>query len=300
MATESAYQHYFVPEGSRFPFFASAGLALMVFGGGSLINAASADEPSGTALLLFLAGSLCLAATLYFWFSQVISEGQADLYSRQLKQSHVWAMFWFIFSEVMFFGAFFGALFYIRMWVIPWLGGEGGRGPSDMLWEGYQAEWPLLNTPDGSQFPGAHHAMGPWPLPAINTAVLIASSITVTIAHHGLNEMKRGKLIFWLAVTVALGLAFLVLQAVEYYEAYAHLGLTLNSGIYGTTFFLLTGFHGAHVTLGTFMLICVLVRSLKGAFTPDKAFGFEATSWYWHFVDVVWVGLFVLVYVLGS
>ena len=300
MANDSTHEHYYVPESSRFPFLASAGLALLVFGGGSLINDAAAAESTFSSFLLFFAGALCLAATLYFWFSQVISEGQADLYSGQLKRSHVWAMGWFIFSEVMFFGAFFGALFYVRMWVIPWLGGEGGRGPSDLLWPGYTAEWPLLNTPDSSQFPGAEHSMGPMPLPAINTAVLVASSVTVTIAHHAINEMNRFKLIVWLSATVALGIAFLILQAVEYYEAYTHLGLTLDAGIYGTTFFMLTGFHGAHVTLGTFMLICVLVRALGGAFTPDKAFGFEATSWYWHFVDVVWLALFMLVYVYGS
>lgn len=300
MTTNTAYEHYYVPENSRFPILASVGLATMVFGAASMINAATAGESSISALLIFLAGAFCLSATLYFWFSVVINEGQADLYSRQLKRSQTWAMLWFILSEVMFFGAFFGALFYVRMWVLPWLDGDGGRGPSDMLWPAYSAEWPLLNTPDSEQFPGAHHAMGPWPLPLINTVILVLSSVTVTIAHHGLNEKNRSKLIAWLAFTVALGVIFLMLQAYEYYEAYSHLGLTLNAGIYGTTFFMLTGFHGAHVTLGTFMLICILVRACRGAFPPDKAFGFEAVAWYWHFVDVVWLALFILVYVFGS
>ncbi len=142
--------------------------------------------------------------------------------------------------------------------------------------------------------------MQPWGLPLLNTILLVTSSVTVTIAHHGIKENNHKKLINWLALTVALGLGFLACQAYEYYHAYTEMGLTLNAGIYGTTFFMLTGFHGAHVTIGTIMLIIMLGRSVKGHFTPDDCFGFEASSWYWHFVDVVWLGLFLFVYILGS
>lgn len=122
--------------------------------------------------------------------------------------------------------------------------------------------------------------------------------MTITIAHHALRRDHRGPLKFWMALTILLGLSFIALQAFEYHEAYTKLGLTLGSGIYGATFFMLTGFHGAHVTLGTIILIVMFVRILRGHFNPEKHFGFEAASWYWHFVDVVWVGLFIFVYVL--
>ena len=131
-----------------------------------------------------------------------------------------------------------------------------------------------------------------------NTLLLVSSSFTVTFAHHALKKNHRGPLKLWLAATVALGACFIVLQAYEYHEAYSELGLTLGSGIYGATFFMLTGFHGAHVTIGAIMLSIMLIRIIRGHFDADKHFGFEAASWYWHFVDVVWIGLFIFVYVL--
>ena len=130
-----------------------------------------------------------------------------------------------------------------------------------------------------------------------NTIVLISSSVTVEFAHHGLKQGDRKKFNRWLGVTVSLGIFFLYLQGMEYAHAYQDLGLTLDSGIYGTTFFLLTGFHGAHVTLGTIMLLIAFIRGLKGHFNTTDHFGFEAAAWYWHFVDVIWIGLFVIVYV---
>ncbi|SDX54319.1 cytochrome c oxidase subunit 3, partial [Marinobacter mobilis] len=196
------------------------------------------------------------------------------------------------------FAAFFGALFYARVFAVPWLGGEGDRGSSNMLWEGFQATWPLINNPDPEAFPAAKEVIGPWGLPLINTILLVTSSFTVTVAHHGLKQNHRGKLKLWLAATIVLAVGFLILQAEEYVHAYTELDLTLQSGIYGSTFFMLTGFHGAHVLLGTLMLTIMLIRILKGHFSADKHFGFEAASWYWHFVDVVWLGLFVFVYIL--
>jgi cytochrome c oxidase subunit 3 len=300
MANDATYQNYYVPTDSKLPIFASLGIFLTVFGMGNMLNemTAGADTSFGTIVLLL--GGLVLATTMFVWFSKVIEENHAKLYSDQMNRSYVWGMSWFIFSEVMFFAAFFGALFYVRAFVVPWLAGEGNRGPSDMLWPNYVAEWPMLNTPDPTQFPGAHTAMGWYGLPLINTILLVTSSVTVTIAHHGLNEGNRKKLITWLGLTVALGIVFLACQVLEYYHAYTELGLTLNAGIYGTTFFMLTGFHGAHVTLGTFMLLVMWIRAIKGHFKPDDCFGFEAAAWYWHFVDVVWLGLFLFVYILGS
>ncbi|MCB1691334.1 MAG: cytochrome c oxidase subunit 3 [Pseudomonadales bacterium] len=300
MASDQTYEHYYVPHNSRLPIFASIGIFLTVFGTGHMLNDMTAGKEHSVGTWILLAGGLTMGFTLFSWFSKVIEENHKKLYSHQMDRSYVWAMSWFIFSEVMFFGAFFGALFYVRMFVVDWIGGVGHRGPSDMLWPGYTPEWPLLDTPDPKQFPGAKEAIDPWHLPLVNTILLLTSSVTVTFAHHGIKEGNRNKLIGWLALTIAFGIAFLFVQAYEYHHAYTELGLTLHAGIFGTTFFMLTGFHGAHVTIGTLMLIVMLGRAMKGHFSPDNCFGFEAASWYWHFVDVVWLGLFLFVYVLGS
>ncbi|GAA5443719.1 cytochrome c oxidase subunit 3 [Microbulbifer sp. NBRC 101763] len=296
MATESSY---YVPEQSRLPIFATIGLFLIAFGAANWINGGSS--------YVFFTGALTLATVLWFWFAAVIKENMAGLNSEQLKRSYVWGMGWFIFSEVMFFAAFFGALYYIRNFSVPWLAGEGENGISNMLWEGFENTWPLYVTPDAAahgdtaKFIGPKDVIDPWHLPLWNTLILLTSSVTVHFAHVFLKKGERGKFNAWLGITVILGAVFLYLQAKEYYEAYQHLGLTLESGIYGTTFFMLTGFHGAHVTLGTIMLLIMLLRSVIAQhFKPNDHFGFEAASWYWHFVDVVWVGLFIFVYVLGA
>jgi cytochrome c oxidase subunit 3 len=240
--------------------------------------------------------------------------------SAQLKKSYVLGMFWFIFSEVMFFFCFFGALFYVRVLAGPWLGGEGEAGAfSHLIWQGYEFSWPMMTTPQeavggaGAQlisnqgeFISPHTSMamseaGAWYkwLPLWNTIILITSSVTVHIAHVGLLDDNRKKFNIWLGISVVLAMIFLFLQYEEYYEAYAHFGLTLDSGIYGSTFFMLTGFHGFHVAMGMTMLLVQWLRSVRGKhFTADDHFGFEASSWYWHFVDVVWVMLFLFVYIL--
>jgi cytochrome c oxidase subunit 3 len=263
-----------------------------------------------------------MALVMFKWWSIVIDENMRGLANDQLKRSYVLGMLWFIFSEVMFFAAFFGALFYLRVIVNSWLGGDAAIGifddtPTDaavannaLLWPGYEADWPPMVTPDEAanganatfigpdeamSFPGWSKMLG-W-LPLWNTVILVTSSVTVHIAHTGLKNNNRKQFVGWLGFTVLLGLIFLVLQAEEYIHAYQHMGLTLDSGIYGTTFFMLTGFHGAHVTLGTAMLAIAWFRSLKGHFSNEDQFGFEAASWYWHFVDVVWILLFFVVYV---
>jgi cytochrome c oxidase subunit 3 len=133
-------------------------------------------------------------------------------------------------------------------------------------------------------------------LPTINTALLLTSGVTLTIAHHALIANQRAKTILWMWITVALGVTFLGVQAYEYMHAYRDLNLKLSSGIYGSTFFMLTGFHGFHVCVGALMLIFITLRLQKGHFTPQRHFGFEGAAWYWHFVDVVWLGLYILVY----
>jgi cytochrome c oxidase subunit 3 len=214
-----------------------------------------------------------------------------------MDRSFRWGMGWFIFSEVMFFAAFFGALFYVRMFAIPWLGGEGAKGVSALLWPDFVATWPLLNPPDSS-IAGPEQVFSPWQLPLVNTLILITSSITLTVAHEALKVGDRKTCRNWLTGTVLLGCCFIMIQGVEYYEAYAHYGITLEAGIFGATFFILTGFHGVHVIIGTLILATMLVRIIKGHFGDENHFGFEASCWYWHFVDVVWVGLFIFVYVL--
>jgi cytochrome c oxidase subunit 3 len=137
-----------------------------------------------------------------------------------------------------------------------------------------------------------------WGVPALNTVLLLTSGVTVTLAHWALKARDQAKTVLWLAATVLLGATFLGFQAFEYHHAYTEMNLTLGSGVYGSTFFMLTGFHGFHVTIGTIMLLVITLRAAKGHFTPDSHFAFEGVAWYWHFVDVVWLGLFIFVYVL--
>jgi cytochrome c oxidase subunit 3 len=228
------------------------------------------------------------------WFRDVIHESQGGLYNEQVDKSFRQGMFWFIFSEVMFFAAFFGALFYARNMAIPWLGGDSNNFFTNLLlWEGYESTWP---TDGPGQVGGEYEMMPPFGLPLINTALLLSSSITVTIAHHALLAGKRTQLAVFLAATFTLGFIFVYLQGVEYVHAYNDLNLKLTTGIYGSTFYMLTGFHGMHVTIGAIMLTIIFLRVIKGHFTQEKHFAFEAVAWYWHFVDVVWIGLYVFVY----
>ncbi|MBD7976670.1 cytochrome c oxidase subunit 3 [Serpens gallinarum] len=294
----ATHEPYFVPSQSKWPIIASLGMLVTVYGLGSWFNDLSAQRESSNGPLIFFIGTLFLAYMLFGWFGNVIRESRGGLYSAQMDRSFRWGMTWFIFSEVMFFLAFFGALFYVRYWAGPWLGGAGDKGVSNMLWPDFTFSWPLLANPDSKLFPPPTEVISAWSLPLVNTILLVSSSFTLTFAHHALKNNNRTLLKAWLALTVLLGIAFLILQAEEYVHAYQELGLTLGSGIYGATFFMLTGFHGAHVTLGTIILIVMLVRVLRGHFTPEQHFGFEAATWYWHFVDVVWIALFIFVYVL--
>ncbi|HEY9050630.1 MAG TPA: cytochrome c oxidase subunit 3, partial [Gammaproteobacteria bacterium] len=252
---------------------------------------------SGSPNLVLIAGLLLIVYLLFGWFGSVIDESLSGNYNDQVDHSFRLGMMWFIFSEVMFFAAFFGALFYARIFAVPWLGGDSNNAMThELLWPTFEAIWPVLTNPDNSLFTAPKEAMAATGLPAINTAILLSSSVTVTWAHHALRSDKRPQLIAGLAITIILGILFIALQAEEYMLAYKEMGLTLSSGIYGSTFFMLTGFHGFHVTMGATMLVVILIRCIKGHFTSEKHFAFEAVAWYWHFVDVVWLGLFIFVY----
>lgn len=280
---------YYVPATSKWPVLGSVALGVMMVGLGMVLVY---DRGS----LIMLAGMVAVVAVMALWFRDVVHESRSGLYDSQMDRSFRWGMGWFIFSEVMFFAAFFGALFYVRTFALPWLGGEGEKGISALLWPEFTAHWPLLSPPDPS-VPGPAQVFSPWHLPLVNTLILVSSSITLTVAHEALKEGHRRVCRNWLAGTVLLGLCFIVIQGVEYYEAYAHYGITLEAGIYGATFFILTGFHGVHVIVGTIILAVMLVRVIRQHFTREDHFGFEASCWYWHFVDVVWIGLFLFVYV---
>lgn len=294
----ATHDHYYVPAQSKWPIIATVGLLVTVWGLATWFNDLKATRAESHGPLIFFVGSLLVAYMMVGWFGAVIKESRAGLYSPQLDRSFRWGMTWFIFSEVMFFAAFFGALFYVRHFSGPWLGGEGSKGLAHMLWPNFQFAWPLLNTPDPVLYPAPKDIINPWGLPLLNTVLLVSSSVTLTLAHHALNKGQRGALKAWLGLTVVLGIAFLGFQAEEYIHAYKELGLTLGSGVYGATFFMLTGFHGAHVTIGTLILLVMLVRIVRGHFNAEHQFGFQAASWYWHFVDAVWVALFLFVYVL--
>jgi cytochrome c oxidase subunit III len=285
-----AQSQYYVPHGSIWPILGSIGVATMMVGGATWLN----GEDYGSTVLMV--GAAITLIMMFGWFGTVINESESGVYNDQVDRSFRWGMAWFIFSEVMFFGAFFGALFYARLYSLPWLGGWGGGVPTHIfLWPGYEALWPATaNGP--AEIGGEFETIGAWGIPAINTLILLSSGVTVTWAHWGLKANKRWQLILGLMATIALGVVFIYLQATEYMHAYHELNLTLGSGIYGSTFFMLTGFHGMHVTIGVIMLTVILLRSIRGHFTPKHHFAFEAVAWYWHFVDVVWLGLFIFVY----
>ncbi len=282
---------YYIPDGSYWPILGSIGMAAMLGGFASSLHGNIVGTIStilGFGIIIFM---------VFGWIGQVVHESETGTYNLQVDNSFRMGMGWFIFSEVMFFAAFFGALFYARQLSVPWLGGDGNNvATGQFLWPEFKSVWPLINMPDASNFSVPKDIIHAWEIPAINTLLLLTSGATLTWAHWALMNKNRNQLIAGLIATIILGVAFLGLQVQEYFEAYQHLDLKLTSGIYGSTFFMLTGFHGLHVTLGTIMLIVILMRAIRGHFTKDRHFGFEAVAWYWHFVDVVWLGLFIVVY----
>ena len=268
---------------------ASLGLFFVILGAGQWINGADWGKWS----LAF--GMLWFLVVLFQWFSQAVGESQGGQYGRKVDLSFRWSMSWFIFSEVMFFGAFFSALWWARAHSLPALGSLENA----LLWPDFKAVWPSLAagaTASPADIVEPFTTMTPFWLPTINTALLLSSGVTLTIAHHALIETKRSRTITFMWLTGLLGIVFLGVQGYEYYHAYHDLNLKLSSGVYGSTFFMLTGFHGFHVFIGMLMLLFITLRLQIGHLSPDKHFGFEGAAWYWHFVDVVWLGLYILVY----
>ncbi len=289
MAITAVNKHYYVPHGAYWPLVGSIALTAITSGLAIHLNHHDIGLP------VMYVGIVILIIMMFGWFGIVVKESESGLYSRWEDKSFRLGMAWFIFSEVMFFAAFFGALYYARALSVPWLLGEGsGANTHHWLWSTYTELWPT-NGPD--DMGGSDFHMGWWPLPFINTVILLTSGVTVTIAHHAIVVNNRARFILGLLATVILGFVFVYLQIVEYQHAYDE-GMKLSSGIYGSTFFLLTGFHGFHVTLGAIILTVVLARAIRGHFSDTNHFAFEAAAWYWHFVDVVWLGLFLFVYIL--
>ena len=281
--------YYFVPNPSRHPVLAAVGLLFVILGAGQWVNGADWGKYS------LLAGMVIWLTVLFQWFSEAVSESEGGQYGRKIDLSFRWSMSWFIFSEVMFFGAFFTALWWARAHSVP----ELGSLDQQLLWPDFKAVWPsavagATASPAGIVEPFT--TMTPFWLPTINTALLLTSGVTLTIAHHALVAGQRSKTILFMWMTVLLGIVFLFVQGYEYYHAYHEMNLTLASGVYGSTFFMLTGFHGFHVFVGMLMLLFITLRLQKGHFTPERHFGFEGAAWYWHFVDVVWLGLYILIY----
>lgn len=287
-----AHGSYYLPHKATQPILGSIGLFLLLSGFSNYLN----GEPIGGSMMIV--GAAVVIVMLVLWFGEVIKESVSGLYNEQVDVSFKMGMIWFITSEVFFFAAFFGALYYARVLALPWMGGEGsGAFTHQYLWDAFEMVWPS-NGPShlGGNEEGEFEPMAAWGIPAINTLILLTSGATITWAHWGLLKDDRRQLTLGLFLTVALGFLFVVLQGLEYHEAYTEMGLTLGTGIYGSTFFMLTGFHGLHVTIGAIMLTVVLLRTLRGHFDSKHHFAFEAAAWYWHFVDVVWLGLFVFVY----
>jgi len=275
--------YYFVPGPSQWPVLAGIAMLVTMAGASAWVNSYAWGMPVN------LIGIVAVLVVLYKWFGQAIGESESGQYSARIDASFRWSMGWFIFSEVMFFAAFFGALFYARSITMPWLADLDHK----VIWPDFAAHWGNIGPARTIE---SFQAMGPFPIPTINTALLLTSGVTLTISHHALRAGHRAQTAIWLFATVLLGAIFMGFQAYEYMHAYSELNLKLTSGIYGSTFFMLTGFHGFHVTMGAIMLSVVLYRVLRGDFTPEHHFAFEGAAWYWHFVDVVWLGLYVVVY----
>jgi cytochrome c oxidase subunit 3 len=256
---------------------------------------------------VFGVGVLGLLYTMFMWWRDVIKEANGGDHTPVVQLHLRYGMIMFIASEVMFFVAWFwayfdAALFPAAIHPIDVVGPDGaleaskevlGMVQRDQLFGGHWPPKPGEVAETGGYFRGT---FDPWGLPLVNTLILLTSGTTVTWAHHALLENNRKGLVWGLVITVILGVLFTACQAYEY----IHAGFSYAGHMYGSTFFMATGFHGAHVIIGTLFLTVCLFRALAGDFTPKQHFGFEAAAWYWHFVDVVWLFLFLCIYVWGA
>ncbi|PLX36189.1 MAG: cytochrome c oxidase subunit 3 [Hyphomicrobiales bacterium] len=274
---------YHLVDPSPWPFLASLGAFVLALGAIGLMkwNIGETFSVFGldfTGWGVFVIGMLIVLYTMFVWWRDTIKEGQTGFHTPVVQLHLRYGMILFIASEVMFFVAWFWAYFDAALY-----SGEAIQATRSAFTGG---EWP----------PQGIHTFDPWHLPLFNTIILLTSGTTVTWAHHALLHNDRNGLKWGLMLTVALGLLFTFVQGVEYSEA----AFAYSGNIYGATFFMATGFHGAHVIIGTIFLLVCLIRAVRGHFTPKEHFGFEAAAWYWHFVDVVWLFLFTFIYVWGA
>jgi cytochrome c oxidase subunit 3 len=286
MATVSnpiaADDRYFVPAPSRWPIRGAVALLFLVAGAAIWLNR------GGSGPYVLAIGLVALVLILFGWFSDVSGEGSQ--YNGQVDRSIRWGMAWLIVSEVMVFASLFAALFYLRVISVPDL----AHGESAVLWPGFSGGWPAT----GPGLPGGVQAMAAKGAPTINTIMLLCSGVAVTWAHRAVQRGRQAQLVVALLVTLVLGVTFLYNQSQEYRHAITALNLTLSQGAYGATFYFLTGLHGVHVALGATMIAVMLIRALMGRVTPHDHLGFDMVTWYWHFVGIVWLLLFVVVYVI--
>jgi cytochrome c oxidase subunit 3 len=290
------YHDYHLVDPSPWPFIGSVSAFVLMFGAVIWMKTASGGVFGLQGPWVFFAGLLGIIVTMFGWWRDVTYEAEYQGKHTPVVQMHLrYGMILFIASEVMFFVAWFWAYFDASLF----------PGSVTVLGEGAAQQTIGMverNTITGGQWPPVpvegkfSSTFDPWHLPLVNTLILLTSGTTVTWAHHALQQGDRKGLIWGLVLTIALGLVFTCLQAYEY----MHADFSFAGHIYGSTFFMATGFHGFHVVVGTIFLIVILVRALLGHFTPKHHFGFEAAAWYWHFVDVVWLFLFVSIYVWGA
>ncbi len=304
MADSHTKEHdYHLVDPSPWPLFASIAAFVMAIGAIAWMRTHVDGEGvfGITGPWLFAASTAALIAIVWLWWRDVIREANKGDHTPVVQLHLRYGMLLFIASEVMFFVAWFWAYFDSALFpagVHELLNNAGqlvGLTSRNELYGGVWPPVPVEATAAATAGSFAH-TFDPWGLPLVNTLILLLSGCTVTWAHHALLQNDRRGLNIGLALTVALGMLFSVLQAVEY----SHAGFSYAGHSYGSTFFMATGFHGAHVIIGTIFLAVCLVRALRGSFTPQQHFGFEAAAWYWHFVDVVWLFLFACIYVWGA
>lgn len=260
---------YHILQPSIWPFLGAISGFIMLFGAVRWMH--------GMGPWVFAIGAAGVLYTMFGWWSDVIREAREGDHTPVVRLGLRMGFLLFIVSEVMFFSAWFWTFFKHALYPM------NPDGLSPMV----DGVWP----------PAGIQTFNPWELPLINTLILLCSGAAVTWAHHALvHENNRRDLIRGLAIGIALGVLFTAFQAYEY----SHAAFGFAGNIYGATFFMATGFHGAHVIIGTIFLAVCLVRAIRGDFTPEQHVGFEAAAWYWHFVDVVWLFLFGAIYIWGS
>ena len=293
-STHSKPQHdYHLVDPSPWPLLSSLGALVMAIGAVCWMRSVQGEPLFGVkGPWLFIVGTASVVACAYFWWRDVVRESHKGDHTPVVQLHLRYGMILFIASEVMFFVAWFWAYFDASLFPSGVYTLQNNSAVIGMTQrnEVLGGVWPPVSND------AFKHTFDPWGLPLVNTLILLLSGVTVTWAHHALLHDDRRGLIWGLLCTVLLGALFTYFQVVEY----GHAAFSYSGHIYGATFFMATGFHGAHVLIGTIFLAVCLARALSGHFTKEKHFGFEAAAWYWHFVDVVWLFLFACIYVWGA